>query len=128
LFLEEQNKEEVCCPRLNSELWNEKIFEWKNKKFVKASVFTLFFMPINFGAVISKLMGKAGKYMSKESMCLSDHTSKWNMDIYVVVDKEVEGLDNVSLGGKFLSKVYEGNFKDTGIWCQDFENMLKVKK
>jgi hypothetical protein len=24
-------------------------------------------------------------------LCLSDHTSKWNMDVYLAVDKEIEG-------------------------------------
>jgi len=121
-------KEEICCPKLNPKLWNEKVFEWKNKKFVKAKVFTLFFMPVNFGRVISNLMKKVGNNISKDSMCLSDHTSKWNMNIYVAVDKEVEGVDNINLSGKYLCKVYEGNFKDTGMWCKDFEKYTESKK
>jgi hypothetical protein len=58
-------------------------------------------------------------------LCLSDHTSKWNMDIYLAVDKEVPDAENVPLSGKFLSKVYEGDFKETGKWCEDFENYVK---
>ena len=62
-----------------------------------------------------------------EFMCLSEHTSKWNMDIYLATDKEVEGAENVTLSGKFLSKVYEGNFKDTNQWCEDFKEYAKSK-
>ncbi|MFH0818832.1 MAG: hydrolase [Patescibacteria group bacterium] len=116
-----------CCPKFNPEPWDKKTFNWENKKFIKAKVFTLFFMPINFGSVITKLMkqvetagGKATDYL-----CLSDHVSKWSMDIYLAVDKEIPGAENVTLNGKYISKVYEGNFKDTGIWCKDFEQYVK---
>jgi len=46
-------------------------------------------------------------------MCLSDHTSKWNMKLYLAVNKEIPGEENMTLSGKFLSKVYEGAFQDT---------------
>ena len=49
------------------------------------------------------------------------------MDIYLAVDKEVEDAENVTLSGKFLSKVYEGDFKDTQKWCMDFEDYVKDK-
>ena len=59
--------------------------------------------------------------------CLSDHTSESNMDLYLAVDKEVKDAENVTLSGKFLSKVYEGNFENTGEWCRDFEDYAKSK-
>ncbi len=62
-----------------------------------------------------------------DGLALSDHTSKWNMDLYVAVDKEIAGTENVTLSGKFLSKVYEGNFKETGNWMKEFENYAKGK-
>jgi endo-beta-N-acetylglucosaminidase D len=49
------------------------------------------------------------------------------MDIYLAVDKEVSDAQNVTLSGKFLSKAYEGDFKNTGTWGQDFENFVKEK-
>lgn len=122
-----KNQEDICCPKFNPEPWNNKIFQWQNKKFIKDKVFTLFNMPINFGSVIKKMdrkIRKAGATI-QDNMGLSDHTSKWNMDIYVATDKEIEDAENVTLSGKFLSKVYEGNFKDTGKWCQDFEEYAK---
>jgi len=118
-----------CCPIFDPNPWNDKIFECDNKKFIKGKVFTLFFMPLNFGQVMTKLMATVEKAGAKtpDNLGLSDHTSKWNMDIYLSVDKEVPGADNVTLSGKFLSKVYEGDFKETGKWCKDFENYAKSK-
>jgi hypothetical protein len=118
-----------CCPKFDSAPWNEKTFTWENKRFVKARVFTFFYVPINFGGVIRrlvKLCDAAGADTS-DHLCLSDHTSKWNMDIYLAVDKEVPGARNVTLSGTYLSKAYEGDFKETGKWCKDFNAYITSK-
>lgn len=118
-----------CCPIFDPELWDGKIFDWQNKKFIKDKVWTFFYMPLNFGSVITKMMAKIAKSGAKAEdwMGLSDHTSKWNMDIYVAVNREVADAQNVTLSGKFLSRVYEGDFRETGKWCQDFETFTKSK-
>jgi hypothetical protein len=121
--------EEVCCPRLNVEKWNNKELIWTNKKFIVGKVKTFMFIPLNFGGTITKLMKLVEKSNVKldDNLCLSDHTTKWNMDILLAVDKNVEGANNITLNGKFYSKVYEGNFKDTNIWCDDFKNEMDKK-
>jgi len=122
--------EEECCPKFDPKPWDGKIFEWKNKRFVKDKVFTLFFMPINFGSAMKRLNEKVENANAKipDWLGLSDHTSKFNMDVYLAVDKKIPDAENVTLSGKFLSKVYEGPFKDTGKWCEDFKEYAKSKK
>jgi hypothetical protein len=122
-------EEKECCPRFDPIPWDNKTFDWQGKKFIKDKVFTLFFMPLNFGQVITRMMNKADKAGAKleNNLCLSDHTSKFNMDIYLAVDREIPGAENTTLSGKFLSRVYEGDFKDTGKWCKDFEEYVKSK-
>jgi len=120
---------QTCCPEFNPELWDDKVFEWQDKKFIKDTVFTFFFMPINFGSVMKRLderVSSAGAIMP-DWLCLSDHISKWKMDVYLAVDKEIQGAKNITLSGKYFSKVYEGPFKDTGKWCKDFEAEAKIK-
>jgi len=118
-----------CCPEFNPIPWDDQLFEWKEKRFIKDNVFTLFYMPLNFGQVMKRLDQKvsAAKVTIPEYLCLSDHTSKWNMDLYLAVDKEVPGAENTTLTGKFFSKVYEGPFRDTEKWCKDFESVATVK-
>jgi hypothetical protein len=125
----ELNKQVECCPRFDPELWDGKSFEWDNKKFIKDNVFTLFYMPINYGSVITRMIAAADKAGARvpEWLFLAEHTSGWNMDLYLAVDKEVPGAENVAMTGKFLSKVYEGSFKNTGKWCKDFEKYAKDK-
>ena len=121
--------DEECCPEFDPKPWDGKVFEWKNKRFVKDNVFTLFFMPINFGGVMKRLNEKVEKANAKilDWLCLSDHTSKFNMNLYLAVDKEIPDAENITLSGKFLSKVYEGPYNDTGKWCKDFEEYAKSK-
>jgi hypothetical protein len=108
---------------------------WENKKFIKDKVCTVFYIPLNFGAVMKRIDKKvrgAGAAVP-DYLGLSDHTSKWNMDIYVAVDKEVPGAVNTTLSGNFYSLVYEGPFSNTGKWMKDAmakanEKGLSVKK
>jgi len=127
--MESLNKEQECCPKFNPAPWDNKEFSWENKMFIKDKVFTLFYMPINFGSVMKRMSGKvenAGAQVP-DYICLSDHTSQWNMNLYLAVDKDIPGAENVTLSGKFVSKVYEGDFKDTGKWSKDFADYTKTK-
>lgn len=125
----QEHAEPICCPRFDPTPWEEKFFEWKDKLFIKDHVCTLFYMPLNFGKVMKRLDEKVKKSDATipDGMCLSDHTSKWNMDIYLAIDKDVKATEQTTLNGKFFSKVYEGPFKDTGKWCADFEKVAQSK-
>ncbi len=129
------NVEPECCPEFQPNLWDEKEFSWENKRFITGNVRTFFHMPLNFGSVIRRMMVKvdAEKAQVPDWMCLSDHTSAWNMKLLMAVDKEIPGAENLTISGKFFSKVYEGNFNQTGKWCNDFKGLadgkqLKIKK
>jgi hypothetical protein len=118
-----------CCPPFDPAPWDGKVFEWNNKRFIKDAVATQSYMPLNFGEVIMRMnekVARAGAEMP-DWLCLSDHTSENNMDLYLAVDREIDGAENVTLNGKFLTKAYEGNFENTGEWCRDFEGYVKGK-
>ena len=122
--------DDKCCPKFDPTPWDNKIFEWKYKKFIKDKVFTIFYIPLNFGSVMKRVMRKIDSADAKciDFMGLSDHTSKWNIDVYIAVDKEIPNAKNVTISGKFLSKVYEGSFNETGKWSEDFEAYAKSQK
>ncbi len=124
-----ENLDSICCPKFDPTPWENKLFVWENKRFIKDHVCTLFYMPLNFGSAMKRLDKKVreAEATMPDWLCLSDHTSKWNMDVYLAVDEEVEGAENVTISGKFFSKVYEGPFKDTEKWCKDFEQDAKIK-
>jgi hypothetical protein len=125
----ETSNDQICCPKFDPIPWDNKNFEWNDKIFVKGSVCTLFYMPMNFGSVMKKMdkmITTSGADWS-EGICLSDHTSKWNMDLYISVNKTVSNIENHIFTGKYFSKVYEGPYKDTGKWFSDFDKILAEK-
>jgi hypothetical protein len=128
--MNDQNKAAAeCCPPFVPEPWDDKIFTWENKRFIRDRVCTVFYMPLNFGAAMKRLdkaVTGAGASVP-DWLCLSDHTSQWNMELYLAVDKEIPGAKNTTLSGRFFSKVYEGKFNDTGKWIKDFEALARSK-
>jgi hypothetical protein len=118
-----------CCPPFTPDAWHDQITSWHNKPFIKDHVFTFLYIPLTFGKVMKRLDQKvraAGAQMP-DWLCLADHTSKWNMDVYLAVDKQIPHAENTTLTGKFYSRVYEGPFKDTRKWCDDFQAAAKAK-
>ena len=117
----------ICCPEFDPAPWQDKHVAWENKKFIRDKVCTLYYMPMNFGKVMKRLDEKVRKAEATmpDFLCLSDHTSKWNMDVYLAVDKEISGAENTTISGKFFSRVYEGPYKNTGKWMKDFEAVVK---
>jgi hypothetical protein len=123
------NSETECCPPFDPIPWDDKLIVWENKRFIKDHVFTIFYMPLNFGAAMKRLMKKLDDSgaICPCGLCLSDHASKWNMNLLLEVDREIPGTENLSLTGKFYSRVYEGNFNHTGNWQKDFESAVRLK-
>jgi len=117
----------ICCPEFYPTPWQDKLFRWENKKFIRDKVFTVFYMPLTFSKVMKKLDETISKAEAAipDYLCLSDHTSQWNMDLYLAVDKEIPGPENTTISGKFFSKVYEGPFRDTGKWMKEFDATVK---
>jgi hypothetical protein len=122
--MNDKTNDKECCPKFEPSPWDGKIFEWDNKKFIRDSVCTVFYMPLNFGKVMRRLNAKADNAgaVIPDWLCLSDHLSGWKMDLYLAVNKEVPDAENLTLSGKYFSKCYEGPFKDTGKWIADFKS------
>lgn len=127
--MENKKPEPECCPPFEPGNWDGTLHNWEHKKFIKDKVFTLFYIPVNFGSAMKRLMGKvdASGAQVPDYLCLSQHSSGWKMDLYLAVDREVPGAENTNLSGKFISKVYEGPFRDTGKWMQDFSKFIQEK-
>jgi hypothetical protein len=119
-----------CCPRFQPEHWQDRELRWDNKLFLKDRVRCLLHMPVNFGKVITRDMEKisqAGAFTKEAPIALSDHTSRWNMDLYLEVTKEIPGAEHARITGQFLCKVFEGPFKDTGRWCEQMAEWVSAK-
>jgi hypothetical protein len=124
-----QDPSVICCPEFDPVPWDDKTVIWDNKKFIRDRVCTIFYMPVNFGKVMKRMNEKAAAAAAimPDGLCLSDHTSKWNMDMFLAVDREIANAENTTLTGKFYGKVYEGPFRDTAKWISDYKNVAGSK-
>lgn len=121
-----QQTETGCCPRFDPEPWKEKEHAWQDKLFVRDYVRSFMHVPMNFGAVISRTMKKVESSGAKADgyLALSRELSPWKSELLVAVDGEVEGADMVRLSGKFLSKAFEGSYKDMKEWMSEMDSFL----
>ncbi|PIS07783.1 hypothetical protein COT78_01630 [Candidatus Berkelbacteria bacterium CG10_big_fil_rev_8_21_14_0_10_43_13] len=124
-------KKEICCPKFDPKTYDEKEVAWDNKLFVTDDVRAIMHVPINMGSVItrvSKKIDQAGAAATGEDfLMLSLEESPWKSTQFLAVSKEVEGMKNVKLSGKFLTKVFEGDYKEAKNWYREMQNYVKGK-
>lgn len=124
-----KDSETGCCPRFNPEPWDEKEIVWQDKIFLKDRVKSFFHIPLNFGRVMVRNMEKITKAdaLAPEPILLSDENSLWGADIYIAVSKEVPQSQMEKISGTFLTKVFEGPYKDAGKWARQMKEYVKSK-
>lgn len=120
-----------CCAVPDVSEWDEKEITFEDKKFIRMQTKSFLFMPLNMSkvmAAIQKMADEAGASMPpKEVMILSRDISPWKAEQLYAVSKPVEGADNVILSGKYLTKVFEGPYKNAGNWHNDMQEYAKSK-
>ena len=120
-----------CCPRFIPKDWDEKELIFDKKLFVKANTLNLMHIPLNIGSMITKTWKKisdAEAVSKTEFAILSYDPSPWKGEHYFTVTKKVPGADNVTLSGNFITKVFEGPFKDAKKWVNEMEKYINSKK
>lgn len=118
-----------CCPRFNPDPWDEKIITWEKKEFLQDRVISLFHIPLNYGAVMvrtDKAIHAAGA-TTESGVVLTDENSLWGADVYIEVSKDVPDAKMATLSGTFLSKVFEGPYRDINKWIFDMEVYVAKK-
>ena len=124
-----ENSETGCCPRFDPEPWDEKEVTFQDKLFVKDHVRSFLHIPLNFGKVMVRNMEKIKKAdaLVPIPVMLSDEKSLWGSDIYIAVARDVPGATMARISGTFLTKVFEGPYKDAGKWAQEMKTYVKSK-
>jgi hypothetical protein len=114
--------EKECCPKFDPAPWQDATLTWDHKRFVKDRVRSFLHIPLNFGAVMTRNMTAIEAHQAKPELpiILSDENSLWGADVYLEVTKEIPGAQMATLSGTFLTRVYEGPYKDIGKWVKDF--------
>lgn len=115
------SKDDECCPKFDTTLWQDRTFDWSDKLFATGKVTSLFHIPLNMGQVMTRMMKKidAENALSPEVLMLSYDPSPWVSEQLIAVEKEVEGMQHVKLSGNFITKVFEGHYREAKNWYTD---------
>lgn len=119
-----------CCPRFNPDGWDEQELHFRDKLFVKAKSIGFFHIPINIGSVFtrtSSAIEKADAYDYDDLIILSYDPSPWTAEHYFSVGKEVPGQEMVRLSGDYLTKVFEGPYKNVPKWEKEMEAFVESR-
>ena len=124
-----EQAETGCCPRFNPEPWSGKEIAWQDKLFVKDHARSFLQIPLNYGKVMVKNMEriKEAGALTPEPLMLSYEKSPWGADIYIAVSKEVPGAQMEKVSGTFLTKVFEGQYKNAGKWAKEMKAYVQSK-
>ncbi|HII15447.1 MAG TPA: hypothetical protein HA362_03975 [Nanoarchaeota archaeon] len=123
------NSETGCCPRFDPKPWDKKKVVFKNKLFLKDKVRCIFHIPLNFGKVIVRDMEKItnAKALTKKPLMLSDDCSLWRSEIYIETTKNVPDAEMKRISGTFLTRVFEGDFRNMGKWMKEMQEYVRKK-
>lgn len=120
------NTETGCCAKLDAERWDGQTLKWQDKPFLKDHIRSFMHIPLNFGSVISRdhaAVEDAEAY-PEEPIWITEEVSPWGADIYVAVDRDVPNATIEKLSGTFVTKVFEGPYRNVGKWAQEMNQYV----
>lgn len=118
-----------CCALIKPAEWDSQTFEFKNKLFAKAQTRSLFHIPLNMTSVMHKTQDRidAAGARAEEWIILSKEVSPWRAEHYFAVTRDVPGVEMDRLSGTYMTKVFEGPFKDAGTWYKQLLEYVTSK-
>ena len=86
-------------------------------------------MPLDLGRRVTKnqMLIEAAGAAPAVPLMLSDEKSPWGADIYIRVTKPVPGTRMASLSGTFLTRVYEGPYRNAPKWAEDMQRFVSAR-
>lgn len=118
-----------CCQSFDPAPWQEKEVTFRDKLCLVTHVKSFLHMPLNFGPVMKKAMDAifANNAQPEQSFMMTDEKSPWGSDLYIEVSKEVTGFETTKMSGTYLTKVFEGEYKNIGMWIKEMKTFVESK-
>lgn len=117
-----------CCPRFDPTGWDNEDFIVAGWPFVRVTTRNFWHIPLNMGPVLARAnraIQQAGAGLDTAYLILSTDPSPWRGEHLLAVARPVDGQVNVTLDGTFLTKVYEGPYRNAGAWARDMQKIVK---
>lgn len=126
--LSEKSSSTGCCPRFDPEPFEGGRFEWHDEPFVKEHVVSLLHLPLNLGRRMKRANAliEAASAQPDVPLILSDEASPWGSELYIHVTKAVPGAEMITLSGTYLTKVFEGPFRNAPKWHSEMVQYVEA--
>lgn len=119
-----------CCPRFSPAGWDEQELHFRDKLFVEAHTRSAFHIPLNMGGMYTRTMEaitNAGALDDDDLIVLSHDPSPWSGEHLFSVKKDVPGQQMTRLSGEYLTKVFEGPYKDVPHWEEAMASFVESR-
>ena len=125
-----EQSETGCCPRFDPAPWDGKEVTFENRLFVKDHVRSVLHIPLDFGKVMVRNLERiqAAGALEAEPLVLSDENSLWGSDLHIAVSRDVPGAEMVRLSGTFLTRAFEGPYKNMRQWIAQMTDYVAAQK
>lgn len=123
------NSETDCCACFDPAAWADEEVVWENVPFVKERVRSFAHIPLTFGRAITRANDaiEAAAAYPHDPFTLTRHVSPWRSDLYVSVQREIDGVQIESLSGTFLVRVFEGPYRLAGQWEAEMRTLAEER-
>jgi hypothetical protein len=118
-----------CCLPFDPAPWQDREIVWAGKPFVKDHVRCMFHVPLNMGQTVMKDMAliERAHAAADHPLMLSDDESPWGENLYIEVRRHVPQASMTYISGRFLTKVFEGPFRNAGHWAREMKQYVAAK-
>jgi len=117
-----------CCAKFNPEGWDGQRLRFRDKPFILARTKSVMHIPVNMGRVFTRVLGKIGGENAEfpdDFIVLSRDTSAWEAEHLFSTAKDIEGEEKTTLSGDFVTKVFEGPYRDAKHWYQQMQDQVR---
>ena len=119
-----------CCARFSPEGWDDQELHFKDKPFLRATTKSVMHVPVNMGSVFTRVQTKledADAIDEDNILVLSNDLSAWKAEHLFATDKPIEGEEMVTLSGEFVTKVFEGPYRDARNWYTEMQDVARTQ-
>lgn len=123
------NAETGCCPRFDPTGWDESEQTW-TKNFATDNIKAFLHIPLDFGKVAMRVWQKileSKACTETPPLFLCNDTSPWKTQLMIETAKDVPDANMTTISGTFLTKVFDGPFKDAPKWYKQMEQYVQSK-
>ncbi|PSK80838.1 hypothetical protein CLV79_11925 [Limimaricola soesokkakensis] len=115
-----------CCPRFNPEGWDGAKLHFEDKNFVRATTTAMMHVPLNMGRVFERVQKHIDAAQARDAndfIVLSRDLSPWSAEHLFAISGPVPNEESVTLSGDFVTKVFEGPYRDAGNWYHEMREL-----